>query len=236
MVFSLDRIVPGFILIISLIFFYFSNLDYILFSIILFFILFDLYKSKIIISNFFLIFLIIFFLFSKIFFFNLTFYLFIILFLIILSLKKFKLYNEIILIIMILYVIIIYELLSLDRDMFFLIISISFINDTSAYFFGNFIKGPLIVPSISPNKTWSGTISSTLISFLLLIFLNFSITLSFLLSVSFFLGDLYFSYIKRMLKLKDFSNILLGHGGILDRLDSMFFAFMICSFYTIYAL
>ena len=170
------------------------------------------------------------------FFFNLTFYLFIILFLVILSLKKFKLYNEIILIIMILYAIIIYELLSLNRDIFFLIISISFINDTSAYFFGNFIKGPVIVPSISPNKTWSGTISSTLISFLLLIFLNFSFTLSFLLSVSFFLGDLYFSYIKRMLNLKDFSNILLGHGGILDRLDSMFFGFIICSFYTIYAL
>lgn len=236
MVFKLDRIVPGIILIISLIFFYFSNFDYILFSIILFFILFDLYKSKIITSNFFFICLIIFFLFSKIFFFNLTFYLFFVLSLIILSLKKFKLYNEIILIIMIVYVVIIYEFLFLNRDVFFLIIFISFINDTSAYLFGNLIKGPYIIPSISPKKTWSGTISSIIISFLFLTFFNIGIQLSVLLSVSFFLGDLYFSFIKRNLKIKDFSNILQGHGGILDRIDSMFFAFIIYNFYLIYEL
>ncbi len=42
-------------------------------------------------------------------------------------------------------------------------------------------------------------------------------------SISLFFGDIYFSYIKRSLKIKDFSKLLKGHGGILDRIDSTFF-------------
>ena len=47
--------------------------------------------------------------------------------------------------------------------------------------------------------------------------------LSLFLSSSLFLGDIYFSFIKRKNKLKDFSNLIPGHGGLLDRLDSMTF-------------
>ena len=54
---------------------------------------------------------------------------------------------------------------------------------------------------------------------------------SFICSISFFAGDIYFSYIKRLSNLKDFSNLLKSHGGILDRLDSIF---LIVIFFNIY--
>ena len=117
-----------------------------------------------------------------------------------------------------------YELLHINRDFFYLIILASFINDTTAYIFGNLIKGPRIIPKISPNKTWSGTLSSFLISFCLMyFFFKFSIFISFLSSILFFLGDIYFSFIKRKNNIKDFSNIIPGHGGLLDRIDSFLF-------------
>jgi phosphatidate cytidylyltransferase len=80
-----------------------------------------------------------------------------------------------------------------------------------------------VLPSISPNKTISGTSISFLVSFIVLIYLEFNVFISFLISISLFLGDVYFSYFKRMNKIKDYSNILSGHGGILDRIDSMIF-------------
>ncbi|MDC0968719.1 phosphatidate cytidylyltransferase, partial [Alphaproteobacteria bacterium] len=119
------------------------------------------------------------------------------------------------------------DLLLNNREIFFLIILISFVNDTSAYFFGNLIKGPLIVPTISPKKTWSGTLISFLISFLILYFIGYSILYSSFVSALLFFGDVYFSFIKRKYNLKDFSNFLSSHGGILDRIDSMFFILII---------
>ena len=52
--------------------------------------------------------------------------------------------------------------------------------------------------------------------------LDYNFLFSFIIGISFFIGDVYFSYIKRLLDLKDFSNLLRSHGGILDRLDSIF--------------
>tara|TARA_Y100000996_G_C22391395_1_gene589291 strand:+ start:361 stop:525 length:165 start_codon:yes stop_codon:yes gene_type:complete len=52
-------------------------------------------------------------------------------------------------------------------------------------------------------------------------------------SLSLFFGDIFFSYIKRNIGIKDFSNLLGSHGGILDRLDSMFFLTMIFYVYLI---
>lgn len=120
-----------------------------------------------------------------------------------------------------------YHLIILDRFLFYLIFFVSFINDTSAYIFGNIIKGPLIIPNVSPKKTWSGTISSFLISLILMIYLDFNFYISTLIALSFFIGDIYFSYIKRINNIKDFSNLIVGHGGALDRLDSIFIALSI---------
>lgn len=111
----------------------------------------------------------------------------------------------------------------LDRNLLYLTIMVAFFNDTIAYIFGKLFKGPLIIPSVSPNKTWSGTIISFTLSLFLIYQFNISILLVCFLSISLFFGDIYFSYIKRKVIIKDFSNFLKGHGGILDRLDSMFF-------------
>ena len=112
-----------------------------------------------------------------------------------------------------------------------MIIFISFFNDTVAYISGKFFAGKLIIPKISPNKTWSGTSISFIFTTSVLLFLNFSILLSMILAISLFLGDIFFSYFKRFLKIKDFSSSLGGHGGILDRLDSMFFLAIIFQIY-----
>ena len=120
-----------------------------------------------------------------------------------------------------------------DRYIFYLIIGISFFNDTIAYICGSKIKGPLIIPSISPKKTWSGTIISFTLSTLVLYILNFNLLFSALTSIFLFLGDIFFSFIKRSIKVKDFSNSLGNHGGILDRLDSMFFSSIFFQFYLV---
>ena len=104
-------------------------------------------------------------------------------------------------------------------------------SDIGGYLFGKILKGPKLT-KISPNKTIAGalgsfvltcTVMSGLIYYKINIF-NFSILFTGLLT-SFFcqLGDLFFSYLKRKAKLKDTGNLLPGHGGILDRLDGVFF-------------
>ena len=115
----------------------------------------------------------------------------------------------------ILFLSIFFLLLIDNRDIFLLIIYISFLNDTSAYIFGKFFKGPKISKKISPNKTWSGTLSSMIISSSFLIYLDFNLINSIVISILFFYGDFFFSYIKRIFSIKDFSSILFSHGGVL---------------------
>lgn len=126
-----------------------------------------------------------------------------------------------------LFCLILFYLISIDRILFYTIILLSFLNDTVAYISGRLIRGPKIMPKISPNKTWSGTLISSSISFIFLIIIDFNVFLSIIVAISLFIGDIFFSYIKRHIKLKDFSSILGSHGGVLDRLDSMFFAAII---------
>ena len=133
-----------------------------------------------------------------------------------------------------LFLLFLYEVLKFDRNLFYIIFIISFINDTSAFIIGSYLKGPLIIPSISPKKTWSGTISSFMIVLTIFYFNNINLIQSIIFSLSLFLGDILFSYFKRKLHLKDFSKILLSHGGILDRLDSIFlFVLFLSAFYLI---
>ena len=111
----------------------------------------------------------------------------------------------------------------IDFNLFFVIILFTSINDIVAYISGSYFKGPKIIPSISPNKTWSGTIISYLFSVLLLFYLfDFYYMYNLLLPIMFFIGDIYFSYFKRILSIKDYGQIIRGHGGVLDRFDSSF--------------
>ena len=104
-------------------------------------------------------------------------------------------------------------------------------SDIGGYVIGNFLKGPKLT-KISPNKTISGAIGSIVFTYLTIMSLTFYYTNTVNLSILFLsigisiacqIGDLIFSYIKRKAKIKDTSNFLPGHGGILDRLDSILF-------------
>jgi phosphatidate cytidylyltransferase len=112
----------------------------------------------------------------------------------------------------------------------FFIILISSI-DIFAYICGKTFGKNMIVSSISPNKTLEGYLGSYFLTILFfIIFFNtnnlvwnyldlFYLTVIILLA---FFGDLFMSFIKRMYDIKNTSDILPGHGGILDRLDSYF--------------
>ncbi len=213
---------------------YYFNLDNFLILLIIGASIFDLWKSKFLFSlNFLIIFFIIIIL-TLVSYLNLNFFLSInialFLFIFLSFFLKFYVTNFFPIII----IIFIYNLINLsvtDRNILYLCFAISFLNDTSAYIAGNIFKGPLILPSVSPKKTWSGTIVSSFFSTIVFFSLGYDFLISFLLGISFFIGDIYFSYIKRLLNLKDFSNLLSSHGGILDRLDSIFLSVIIMNLY-----
>jgi CDP-diglyceride synthetase len=106
------------------------------------------------------------------------------------------------------------------------------INDTMAYIVGSFIgKTPL--SSISPKKTWEGTIGGVILSvavmatalyFMVKQFYIAFVIIPFISSVAGTFGDLFESKLKRMANIKDSGSMLPGHGGFLDRFDSLIFA------------
>lgn len=111
---------------------------------------------------------------------------------------------------------------------------ITTMTDTFALFTGKLIGKRKLAPTISPNKTIEGSIGGSLMgTFVATAFymtvinplnsLVFVILITCLLSCVGQLGDLAFSFIKREYGKKDFSNLIPGHGGILDRLDSLMF-------------
>ncbi|MEY4456315.1 MAG: hypothetical protein RLY15_579 [Bacteroidota bacterium] len=113
-----------------------------------------------------------------------------------------------------------------------LLIATIWINDTMAYIVGSFIgKRPL--SSVSPNKTWEGTIAGIVISVLFVskvlgIWIPIQEKYIFLIStvaaISGTFGDLFESKIKRLAGVKDSGTMMPGHGGFLDRFDSILFA------------
>ncbi len=104
-------------------------------------------------------------------------------------------------------------------------------SDIGGFVFGNLFKGPKLT-KVSPKKTVSGSIGSFFSCSFIVMSLVFYITKNFNLNIFFIsiiisfscqLGDLFFSYLKRKAKIKDYSNLLPGHGGVIDRLDGIFF-------------
>lgn len=232
-----SRIYPSIFILFFISFFYLVKSDFLFISILGLFIIYDLIITKILNFTFsFLLFIILFFsmvlfYFYDFLFINEVFLIFLVsLFFLIIS-KKYKNLFFSFSVFLILYLS--FNILVQERYLFFFIISLSFTNDTLAFFSGKFFKGPLIVPKISPKKTWSGTLISIIFIFLILIFLEYDYLFSLLVSVSFFLGDILFSYFKRQQNIKDFSNLLKGHGGFLDRFDSIFFPIFLFNIYII---
>ena len=129
------------------------------------------------------------------------------------------------------------------------------LNDAFAYFVGVFFGKHKMIERVSPKKTWEGFFGGVILTsiflsawaFILAAVDNGShailkglldlehwyhiIILSILIPLVSVLGDLVFSSIKRYYGIKDFSNVLPGHGGILDRMDSIVFALTTCAIY-----
>lgn len=116
------------------------------------------------------------------------------------------------------------------------LILIAVFTDTFAYAIGCLIGKHKMCPTISPNKSWEGFVAGLIggsiisIAFYMNFLGAFSIKLllsTIILSIAGQLGDLLFSKIKRENNIKDFSNIIPGHGGILDRFDSISFIVLV---------
>ena len=125
-------------------------------------------------------------------------------------------------------------------EYFIIILLICISTDIGGYIFGKLFKGPKLT-KISPKKTYSGVIGGYLLSIIFLnLFFNSSyylypremtsniFLLILLISTVSQLGDIIISYFKRLSKIKDTGKIIPGHGGILDRIDGMIFAFPFC--------
>jgi len=104
-------------------------------------------------------------------------------------------------------------------------------SDIGGFVFGKILKGPKLI-KISPNKTISGAVGSLLLTSIVMSISFFYFTenfsyniliVSIITSLACQSGDLFFSFIKRKAKIKDTGNFLPGHGGVLDRLDGIFF-------------
>ena len=123
------------------------------------------------------------------------------------------------------------------ESIFFLtwILFICFSSDTGGYFFGKIIGGKKL-SKISPNKTIAGSLGAIIFSFLPIIFIHYqtffmtnlelnsnTLILSLIVSIVCQLGDIFISYFKRLRKIKNTSNFLPGHGGLLDRIDGIIF-------------
>lgn len=112
------------------------------------------------------------------------------------------------------------------------VVVVTELNDVFQYLMGKFFGKHKITPSISPNKTVEGFIGGVLLTVILSNILGFfllsssiltSSILGLLLGIFGFCGDVLMSFIKRNAKVKDTGKLLPGHGGLLDRMDSLIF-------------
>ena len=123
------------------------------------------------------------------------------------------------------------------------LLGVAVLTDTFAYLIGILIGKHKMAPEISPKKSWEGAIGGLIGGSIssIIIYANlvdsFSIKLvivTIILSIVGQLGDLVFSKIKRENNIKDFSNIMPGHGGIMDRIDSL--SFIIFAYLILYSI
>ena len=116
------------------------------------------------------------------------------------------------------------------------VVAVVISTDVAGYFFGKLIGGPKFWPSLSPNKTWSGTASGWVMAGLIAVALGAVgassspvVAAVFLILVAFAaqMADIAESALKRRAGVKDSSRIIPGHGGALDRFDGMLGAFTV---------
>ena len=153
------------------------------------------------------------------------------------NMSKEKKYNKIGFIFLFFSFLCIYDLrINSDDDYitFLFIVFVCISTDIGGYIFGKLFKGPKLT-KYSPNKTFAGMIGSFIFSiFSIFVFINIFSELNFSVKLIIFtvmislisqIGDIIVSYFKRKSNIKDTGNIIPGHGGLLDRIDGMIFAF-----------
>lgn len=108
-----------------------------------------------------------------------------------------------------------------------------FADDTAAFFVGRAIGRHRLAPAISPGKSWEGFLAGTLAAVAVTFFALYeqdvvsmaeSLVLGMVIALAATLGDLFESAVKRDLGVKDSGRLLAGHGGVLDRVDSLLWA------------
>jgi len=120
----------------------------------------------------------------------------------------------------------------------------TFMSDTGALFVGKALGRHKLAPNISPGKTWEGSLGGVLTSLLtgaglglwLHLPLVHALGLAAMCAVFGQIGDLCESALKRDLGVKDFGTVLPGHGGILDRIDSLLFSAPLAYYYVLFFL
>jgi phosphatidate cytidylyltransferase len=132
------------------------------------------------------------------------------------------------------------------RDWVFFALFTTFASDTIAFFAGRALGRHKLAPGISPGKTWEGAIAGVFgaIIFSLLLVTLLSLPLSYgqaillglLVSIFGQLGDLTESLFKRNMGVKDSGRLIPGHGGVLDRMDSVVFAGIVVYYYVIWVI
>jgi phosphatidate cytidylyltransferase len=114
-----------------------------------------------------------------------------------------------------------------------LLFAIVWSTDIFGYFAGRAIGGPKLMPAVSPKKTWAGAIAGTFGAMVVAVsvaslFGSFNATaiagIALLLSICAQAGDLFESFVKRKFGVKDSSQLIPGHGGVMDRLDGFWAA------------
>ena len=111
--------------------------------------------------------------------------------------------------------------------------------DTAAYFSGRYLGKHPLLPRISPKKTWEGVIGGALFCIILSVLFEIYgdtsqinwIIVGVIIAIFNQVGDLIESLLKRSVEIKDSGNILPGHGGILDRFDSLYICVPLIYFY-----
>ncbi|MDR2921115.1 MAG: phosphatidate cytidylyltransferase [Tannerella sp.] len=131
------------------------------------------------------------------------------------------------------------------RGLLLFLVFLTEINDVMQFMWGKLLGRHKIIPKVSPNKTWEGflggIISTTIIGYFLGFLTPLStpqvIFVSFMIAVSGFVGDIVMSSFKRDIGIKDTGTAIPGHGGVLDRIDSLAYtapAFFHIVYYLVY--
>jgi phosphatidate cytidylyltransferase len=115
------------------------------------------------------------------------------------------------------------------RGLILFLVFLTEINDVMQFTWGKLLGKHKIIPKVSPNKTWEGFLGGVLTTTIIGYFIGFLtpmsdfqvIGVSFLIAISGFVGDVVMSSIKRDIGVKDLGTSIPGHGGFLDRIDSL---------------